>query len=269
MPSRNCITRHVSWRIARNEQLVKAVSLVGWEAAWTFVNIIVSVDNLGRIEGGKYQLRDWFFPLYDNVMPEKVEQTLIALAGEGLIIRYQHKGLWYIQLPKVGNWNYIKGNMSLDSDFPPPSTEEIKTWENTFGETYAVIGSSRNGGFTKYKHGIHGVGSKVEAEVEVEVEVEAEAEGKLLDAWNASGLPKTIALSTGRKEKLRQRLKSKHFRENYSAAITKLAASSFVKGNSKTGWKVSIDWFIANDNNYIKALEGKYDDNKGSIFDKY
>ena len=34
-------------------------------------------------------------------------------------------------------------------------------------------------------------------------------------------------------------------------------------------WKATIDFFIANDTNYVKALEGKYDNEKGSVWDKY
>lgn len=80
------------------------------------------------------------------------------------------------------------------------------------------------------------------------------------EAWNESSLPKVRELSKVRKAKLDERLKSKHFQDNYKEAITKLSNSSFAKGNGKTGWRVSLDWFIDNDNNYIKALEGKYDD---------
>jgi hypothetical protein len=90
--------------------------------------------------------------------------------------------------------------------------------------------------------------------------VSKEAYLPVLDYWNISGLPVCKALTSMRREKLNLRWKSQHFRDNYKTAIEKLGKSSFAKGASKTGWKASIDWFITNDTNYVKALEGKYDD---------
>ena len=91
-------------------------------------------------------------------------------------------------------------------------------------------------------------------------------EESILDMWNKPPLPKINIFSDERKRHLRQRLINKYFVENYAFAIQKIAASEFCRGliastNGKT-WKATIDWFLANDNNYVKALEGKYDGKK-------
>lgn len=78
-------------------------------------------------------------------------------------------------------------------------------------------------------------------------------------AWNATTLPKIINWSDERREKLSARMKSAHFNEHWKSAVDKLGKSPFATGSNDRNWKASIDWFLANDNNYVKVLEGKYD----------
>jgi len=91
---------------------------------------------------------------------------------------------------------------------------------------------------------------------------------QVIDYWNGfSRLPKVVALSTSRREQLVIRLKQPHFAEHYKAVFKKLSESSFALGSNDRNWKVSLDWVIANDHNYIKVLEGKYD-NKSDFFSR-
>ena len=95
---------------------------------------------------------------------------------------------------------------------------------------------------------------------------------EIVDYWNKKApcpnsdnsprydLVKVVALSETRKVQLRARLKEQPFRENWKKAIYKVAMSNFCRGSSERGWRTSFDWFIGNDTNYIKVLEGKYDD---------
>lgn len=81
--------------------------------------------------------------------------------------------------------------------------------------------------------------------------------------WNSKDkLPKIIVMSDIRKIKLKERLKSPKFKESWKEVIDKLAQSKFCQGHNDRNWKVTIDWLSANDNNYAKVLEGKYDDKK-------
>lgn len=144
MPSRNCRTRPVGWRIANNKRLADAVNEGGWIVAWVHENILVSVDNLGRMEGGKYQLRDMFFPHHPEITPDDVDKVIQLLHNHGLIIRYIRNHIGYIALPKIGKWSKMTGNMKEDSDFPPPSIEVIKHWEERFNEVYTMYEQSIN-----------------------------------------------------------------------------------------------------------------------------
>lgn len=69
------------------------------------------------------------------------------------------------------------------------------------------------------------------------------------------GLPKIKALTKPRLAKLNIRLK-----EDFDLVeILRIAEqSNFLKGDNKTGWKLTFDWLIENEKNYIKILEGNY-----------
>lgn len=78
----------------------------------------------------------------------------------------------------------------------------------------------------------------------------------VVDLWNSfSQLPKVKALTDSRKKKIKSRLSETAF--DYQKAIPMILESDFLLG--KTGkWKASFDWFIENDSNYLKVLEGNY-----------
>jgi len=85
---------------------------------------------------------------------------------------------------------------------------------------------------------------------------------EIMDFWNKTQLPHITKLTDNRKSKLRARLKEKEFIVGWKDAIVKLSESEYcINGNWAT-----FDWLVQNDNNYIKTLEGKYD-NKST--DKY
>ena len=86
--------------------------------------------------------------------------------------------------------------------------------------------------------------------------------------WNSNAgnpsahdsIPQIIALTPWRVEKLKARLKEHAFIKHWKEAIGKATASAFCRGKNDRGWKIDFSWFIENGNNYIKVLEGKYDD---------
>jgi hypothetical protein len=78
------------------------------------------------------------------------------------------------------------------------------------------------------------------------------------DFWNGyEQLPKITTMTGKRNRQLQARSKEPLFADEWQIAINKLAKSPFCTGES--GWKADVTWFLANDNNYIKVLEGKYD----------
>jgi len=54
------------------------------------------------------------------------------------------------------------------------------------------------------------------------------------------------------------RWKDKHFRENWYRALERGSKSTFLQG---TGWQgFCVQWFLANETNWQKVLDGNYDD---------
>lgn len=65
------------------------------------------------------------------------------------------------------------------------------------------------------------------------------------------------------RNKVRTRMKDKHFAGNWRASLERASKSTFLH---KSPW-FDFGWFVQNDNNYQKMLNGKYDDGKDNSRD--
>lgn len=88
----------------------------------------------------------------------------------------------------------------------------------------------------------------------------ADAVRAVREAWNSLGLSQvtTVTADTNRGKQLAARLKQ-YGLEKVLAAIEQIRQSSFLQGQSTTGWIVTFDWFVK-PNNFLKVLEGNYND---------
>jgi hypothetical protein len=79
--------------------------------------------------------------------------------------------------------------------------------------------------------------------------------------WNQfadeNGLAKIIKLSPGREKAVGARLKESDF--NIYKILDKIKESDFCKGKNNHSWKIDFDFVFCSANNYLKILEGKYD----------
>lgn len=83
------------------------------------------------------------------------------------------------------------------------------------------------------------------------------------ELWNKQeNLPQIRVLSNSRKQKFRARCKNQDFVNNIETILKKLNESSFCTGNNDRHWTATVDWLLNNDTNYVKVLEGKYDNKK-------
>jgi hypothetical protein len=69
-----------------------------------------------------------------------------------------------------------------------------------------------------------------------------------------------VKLSDARKNKIRIRLEEMQGSlETLKEVFVKMEASKFCRGDNKRGWKATFDWLFANEKNWVKVLEGNYD----------
>ena len=52
--------------------------------------------------------------------------------------------------------------------------------------------------------------------------------------------------------------------EGVLSAIEKVRASAFLKGQNAKGWVITFEWFVR-PNNFVKVLEGNYDEQRGAL----
>lgn len=73
-------------------------------------------------------------------------------------------------------------------------------------------------------------------------------------------LPKVLKLSEKRKSKIRVRFdEMEQDFQIMQTVFEKAEASNFLRGDNQRGWKADFDWIFANGQNWVKILEGKYD----------
>jgi len=73
-------------------------------------------------------------------------------------------------------------------------------------------------------------------------------------------LPKVLKLSDKRRMKIRVRFEEMSFNyDTLQQVFDKAEASNFLRGDNARGWRADFDWIFSNSTNWLKILEGKYD----------
>lgn len=88
---------------------------------------------------------------------------------------------------------------------------------------------------------------------------------QIIASWNKhtnkTELP-SARLTPGRKQKIYTRIKSctdLRTINEWSRLFRKAAASDFLCGDNDRNWQANFDWIVNNNSNYVKILEGNYD----------
>lgn len=107
-------------------------------------------------------------------------------------------------------------------------------------------------------------------EKEIEIDKEKEKEyipcNEIAELFNGIcvSLPKIRSLSDSRKSKIKSRWKELKCIEAFEALFYRVEESNFLTGKAGS-WKCSFDWLVENDKNYLKVMEGNYDNKKKEI----
>jgi uncharacterized protein YdaU (DUF1376 family) len=71
--------------------------------------------------------------------------------------------------------------------------------------------------------------------------------------------PRLARLTDARKTKIKIRLAEAGSMEKLCELFRKMEASRFLKGDNPRGWKATFDWLFENEKNWVKVIEGNYD----------
>jgi hypothetical protein len=212
-----------------------------------FIACISNADDEGRLSANPANLRAIAFRFEDislNRIDELVENIAKQLKNFKV---YSVNGCKYIQLEKWSDYQTLKTDRIKPSKFP---------------ECFQNVSKMEDKGFPNL--------SKVKLSKVNLSNTYSELEKALFDYWNEfikkyPILSKIEKISQERRNHLKKRFESDHFRENIKIAIDLIKNSPFLRGENQRGWVITFDWLIANDTNYVKILEGRY---KSKTFDR-
>lgn len=223
-----------------------------------FAGLWTTSDREGRQEDRPKLIKAEILP-YDDC---DIEAMLNALARpkpeprESFIIRYAVDGRRFICIPGFTKHQRISGKEAeTPSNIPPPPGREAT--EKHSGSTGDQL-ESQEGKGKEGKEEMEGKGTDVGAK--------HPRPSLLFDIWNlkakGSGMPPALKLSEARLVKCRARLRECPL-EQWGEIFSRMAKIPFLNGDNPRGWHASFDWIIANSDNAIKVMEGKYDSVQG------
>ena len=95
-----------------------------------------------------------------------------------------------------------------------------------------------------------------------EVICEPNSSRTVVEKWNSLGLSQVtkVSASSNRGKMLNARIKD-YGLDKVLEAIDNIKQSSFLQGQNKNGWVITFEWFVK-PNNFVKVLEGNYDDTR-------
>lgn len=94
---------------------------------------------------------------------------------------------------------------------------------------------------------------------------------KIRDLWNETckALNAVHVLSKSRKAKISVRVTemggAEKAMETIGELFRKVSASKFLNGDNDRSWKASFDWVFENDKNWVKIMEGNYDNRETGV----
>jgi hypothetical protein len=215
-------------------------------------------DKEGRLEDRIKRIKVDLFP-YDNVDIEKGLQELSKPKNgskKPFIQRYDIDGDKYIQ---IVNWHKHQKPHGTERDSIIPPAPPLNTKGNGEG----------NGELTGSQLGVKQPLNNIP--LTVKIPNYKEFEELIFTSWNSfcdknPSLSKIKEITDTRRKHLKERFTKDSFRD-FAGILRAIEQQPFlIKGNPNNAehkdWKVSFDWLIENDTNYMKVLEFRYKNKK-------
>lgn len=101
-------------------------------------------------------------------------------------------------------------------------------------------------------------------EVKNKISISKSFKDQILDEWKKiEGIPVPRDLTDKRVKEIRK-LRESYEETEILEAIKNVGKSDFLTGKNNRGWTVNFDWFV-NSNNFVKVLEGNYNNKKENL----
>ena len=252
------------------------------DARLLYIGLWIFADDCGVIIADMYWLRSKVFP-YDQIQMQQFEKWIAELVKTGFICLFSYKDEEFIYLPtftrhqKIDKPNYEDLNVpkNLLDKLIGQIGEQSENNRRTIGEQSPPIEDI-------YKD-IYNITISKEIEEETSSSALAQVPSnrevvdikRIIEMYHSVCVdyPKLVKMSPSRKNKIKIRFQemaelaeSAGYADAYQvlqAVLQKMQDSAFMRGDSNRGWKADFDWLIDNDKNWLKVLEGKYDNTAG------
>lgn len=246
------------------------------------VRLIMKVDDYGCFYADSRLLKANLFPLVlDNVRDADILRWMAECQKAGLIVVYENSGKRYVMILDFkqrldrakSKYPLPNGNElpAIVNDFPPEEkgtrsrTEVEKNRANALVDADASTAEKARVKH-EYSELLTAVGGKPNKEIWVELkqfvyEKKPDFIEPFVDSWNLfASIYKLSAvenISDSRRKKFATR--RAEFGFDFIKVLEKIKSSPHLKGDNQRGWKVTFDWIVENDKNYLKIIEGQYE----------
>lgn len=236
-----------------------------------FVRLTMVADDFGRFDADPSVLQSRCYPLRaGRIRPRDVERYRDELVEAGTIELYEIRGVIFGHFPRW--FDHQRKRDDRNSKFPAPDdpgatrpilaakggrkVPQTETETKTRDEDGAVDDRPAEAGgeapLNGHENGNGGNGSPTPED--------------LSEAWNRIcvplGMPAVRDLTEARREKCRMRLRKQRQWEFWNEVFARMPRARFLQGENEKGWKADFDWFIRNDEQALRIVEGRYDHGK-------
>jgi len=242
-----------------------------------FTRLIMKVDDFGRFSANIKLLKSQLFPLKSDIRETDISRWLTACDKSGLIALYNVANKEYLQIE-----NFKQTLRQKKEKYPPPvicladatqmlstgmsETNRKESESETENETKTNISPTGDDIVSLYK--------KIEKTLKSVHDFIRDHKPEFIepyfDLWNFFAIKykmaQVTALNDNRKKKFNVRIREKNFdfikimaREVCNKHSILLIMDEVMSGFGRTGKWFGFDWILENDTNYLKVIEGSYD----------
>ncbi|HWQ40561.1 MAG TPA: hypothetical protein VN456_00825 [Desulfosporosinus sp.] len=228
------------------------------EAEVFLYRLIVTCDDYGIFFANTSILRAKCFPLrIDRIKDRDIEKWLKALIEAKLIFLYEYEDRQYLKLSKWENHQQVRASKSK---YPTPNMEGIRMISND------INGNQLHANAPVFVSvSVSDSSNRIRNREKREESADPVPYSELQEIFNrvCVSFAKVQKMSNSRKEKLRTRWSEIKTIEAFEKICTKMELSNFLKGDNPRKWMPTFDWLLENDNNWVKVIEGNYDNKQG------